>query len=244
MSKTLRFLHSMYYVLRALPFIGRRYECPICGWKFRRFLSAGIIRRRNARCPRCSSLERHRLVWLYLQRETDFLSGPKRFLHIAPEFCFTRVMRKMPHVDYVSVDRDSDLADYRMDIMDLRLESETFDCLLCMHVLEHVADDYRALCEMQRILKQGAWAIIAVPIDRARESTFEDPRATSGEARLKLFGQTDHVRIFGKDVAQRIERTGFEVTRVEYADRLSYLDRDKYGITGGEEFYYCKKNSS
>jgi len=150
----------------------------------------------------------------------------------------------MPHVDYVSVDRDSDLADYRMDIMDLRLESETFDCLLCMHVLEHVADDYRALCEMQRILKQGAWAIIAVPIDRARESTFEDPRATSGEARLKLFGQTDHVRIFGKDVAQRIERTGFEVTRVEYADRLSYLDRDKYGITGGEEFYYCKKNSS
>jgi SAM-dependent methyltransferase len=167
--------------------------------------------------------------------------GPRRFLHIAPEFCFLRVLKKMPRLEYVSVDKNNALADYRMDITDLRIESESFDCLLCVHVLEHVSDDLQALREMRRILKPGAWAIIGVPIDHTRETTFEDPLATSGKDRLKLFGQPDHVRVYGNDAARRFERAGFEVTGVDYFERLSPLEREKYGVIGGEEIFHCTR---
>ena len=240
-SSTFFFSRSVYYALRAVLFRGRRYQCPICGGRFRRFCSAGIVRRPNAACPRCSSLERHRLLWLYLQRETNLLAGPRRFLHIAPEFCFLRVMKTLPDLYYVGVDRNDVLADYRMDITNLGLKSESFDCLLCMHVLEHVPDDRKALREMRRVLKPGAWAIIGVPIDHTRETTFEDPRATSDADRLKLFGQADHVRVYGNDAVQRFERAGFEVTGVDYFEHLSTVEREKYAVIGGEELLLCKR---
>ncbi|MGA3051511.1 MAG: class I SAM-dependent methyltransferase [Chitinispirillaceae bacterium] len=240
-SKTLFFTRSAYYALRATLLTGSRYECPLCGGRFKRFLSAGTVKRPNAACPRCSSLERHRLLWLYLQRETDFRAGPRRFLHIAPEFCFLRILKNMPRLEYVSVDRSNNLADYRMDITDLHLESESFDCLLCVHVLEHVSDDLQALREMRRILKPGAWAIIGVPIDHSRRITLEDPLATSDADRLKLFGQADHVRVYGNDAAQRFEYAGFEVTEVDYFEQLSAVEQVKYGVIGGEEIFHCKR---
>ena len=242
-SRAFFFSRSVYYALRAVLFKGRRYECPVCGGRFRRFLPAGIVKRPNAACPRCSSLERHRLLWLYLQRETDLLAGPRRVLHIAPEFCFWRVMKTLPGLYHISIDRNDFLADCRMDITNLGLKSESFDCLLCMHVLEHVPDDRKALGEMKRILKPGAWAIIGVPIDHTREATFEDPRATSDADRLALFGQADHVRVYGNDAARRFERAGFEVTGVDYFEHLSEAERENYAVIGGEELLHCTRVS-
>jgi SAM-dependent methyltransferase len=235
---------SMYYAVRAAFLAGNRFACPLCGGRFRRLLPAGVVKRPDAGCPGCSSLERHRLLWLYLQRESDIAVGQKRILHIAPEFCLMRVLKKMPQVDYVTVDRSSDLADYRMDITAMDLASESFDLFLCLHVLEHVADDVQALRELRRILKPGAWGIVGVPIDPAREVTWEDPGVTSPEERLRLFGQADHVRVYGNDCARRFEQVGFEVRKVDYFLHCSPAERERHALIGGEAMFVCRRISS
>jgi len=150
----------------------------------------------------------------------------------------------MADLDYVSVDKYDNFADYRMDITDLHLKSESFDCLLCLHVLEHIPDDLQALREMRRVLKPGAWALIGVPIDHARATTFENPHVTSDEERRKIFGQKDHVRVYGRDIARRIKQAGFDVVGVDYCECLGSAEREKYGIIAGEEFFSCKRIST
>lgn len=223
---------------------GNAVQCPICEKKYKKFLpyGRGASARPNALCPSCLSLERHRLIWLYLQEKTPFFRDSLKVLHIAPEACFISRFQKMKNLDYITADIESPLAQVKMDIHDIPFEANTFEVVFCNHVLEHVADDIKAASEMHRVLKPGGWAILQVPFFKEdMEVTYEDASITTPAEKFKAFGQEDHVRMYGKDYAQRLEKGGFEVVEDDFAQKLSPETIQKYALPANEIIYFAKK---
>ena len=226
------------YVAR--PFLvqflkGNRYTDPIDEKSFRTFLSYGYeIQRPNVLSPSTLSLERHRLLWIYLKNETNFFSAPLKVLHFAPEQAFYKRFRSLPNLDYTTTDLNSPLADVKADICDLPFDDNSFDVILCNHVLEHIPDDHKAMSELYRIMKPGGWGIFQIPQDIRRESTFEDDSITDPVERAKIFGQYDHVRVYGKDYFDKLSSVGFLVSPVDYTAKLSPEDVDKFRLANGE----------
>ncbi len=199
-------------------YIGNKVECPVCGKHFRKFLPYGYGKAMDNRlCPNCLSLERHRLIWLYLKQRSNFFSAPLKVLHFAPEQPFLKRFRALKNLDYTTADLDSPIADLHLDVTNIDLPDNQYDVVICNHVLEHVNDVNKAFSEIKRILKPGGWAILMVPINPDVD-TWEDPSITDPEERKRCFGQYDHVRQFGRDYAQVLEKAGFTVD----ADRLYY----------------------
>jgi hypothetical protein len=227
--------------LRALGifYAGNNVECPICLHHYRKFLPYGRIHPRpNALCPHCLSLERHRLIWLYLKERTDFFTAPLSVLHIAPEPCFIHRFEKQHGSRYITADIESPLAKVKMDIHTIPFGENTFDVVLCNHVLEHVRDDIHAMREIKRVLKPGGWAILQVPFfSPVPEVTVEDATILHARDREKVFGQDDHVRMFGRDYLQRIRRSGLNGIADEFAKHLSGERCSRYGIANGEVLY-------
>jgi SAM-dependent methyltransferase len=214
--------------------------CPCCKSYLRGFKAHGLIPRSEARCPICGSLERHRLMHLYMTQRTDLFNGQrKRMLHVAPEPELSEWFRKTEYIDYVSADLFNPRAMVRMDITDIQYRDNTFDVIYCSHVLEHVLDDKKALHEFWRVLKIGGWAILQVPI--TSEVTFEDPTITSPEERERLFGQHDHVRRYGPDYLDRVVGVGFSVTVDSFARELDESTVSRYGLMRSEDVYFCRK---
>ena len=217
-------LIKLSYVVR--PFIafylkGNKYTDPIDNKSFRKFLPYGYeVQRQNVLSPSTLSLERHRLLWLYLTNETNFFTSKKKVLHMAPEQCFLTRFRKLNH-DYVTADIDSPIADVTADIINLPFNDNSFDVIFCNHVLEHVQDDTRAMKELFRVMKKGGMGIFQVPQDLNRNVTFEDNSITNPKERAKIFGQYDHVRVYGKDYFDKLRSIGFEVKEVNYSQKLS-----------------------
>jgi SAM-dependent methyltransferase len=215
--------------------------CPCCGGSYERFNPFGVRPRANARCPGCGALERHRLLWLYFNERTNLCSGQRlSVLHVAPEAIFQAAFRRMPNLHYVSADIESPLAEERIDIMDIPRPDETFDVILCNHVLEHVADDHRAMRELRRVLKTGGWAILQSPMESGLDTTFEDPTVTDPKERERLFGQHDHVRLYGRDYGKRLESAGFDVTIDRFCAELSPDLRRQHALLD-EDIYLCRK---
>ncbi|MBO7220081.1 MAG: methyltransferase domain-containing protein [Alistipes sp.] len=230
-----------------LWYAGKGRKCPICGKQVREFLPYGYgASRRDALCPRCLALERHRLLWLYLERETTLLQGYPTLLHIAPEVALKRQFERhygKKHADnYLTADLESPLAKLHFDVQDIPLEDESMDVVICNHILEHVEDDRKALRELHRILRKGGWGVVLVPQDYEREMTFEDDSITSPEERARIFGQYDHRRIYGRDYAERVRECGFEVEEIEYENTLSEEERKQYS-TAGERLYIIKRKT-
>jgi SAM-dependent methyltransferase len=217
--------------------------CPICGKGFRKFLPYGRINPRpNALCPNCLSLERHRLIWLYLQEKTNFFDSKLNVLHIAPEACFINRFEKVHGDHYITADIESPLAKVKMDIHDIPFEQNKFDVVLCNHVLEHVQDDIKAMNEINRVLKPGGFAILQVPFfNPVPATTFEDNTITDPREREKLFGQDDHVRKFGTDYSQRIEQAGLKAIEDQFVNELDDEKRLKFGLVKGEIIYKAAK---
>jgi SAM-dependent methyltransferase len=189
--------------------------CPCCKAHLRRFTPAGLIPRPEAKCPVCGSLERHRLIWLYLNRKTDLFDGQqKKMLHVAPESQLVRLFEKRDYIDYLSADLFAH-AMVKRDITEIHYPDNTFDVIYCSHVLEHVCDDRKAMGEFYRVLKPGVWAILQVPI--TADTTFEDPTVISPEERERLFGQNDHVRRYGPDYKDRLMEAGFSLRVASFA---------------------------
>jgi SAM-dependent methyltransferase len=198
--------------------------------------------RENALCPNCLSLERHRLMWLYLKEKTPFFSKSLKVLHIAPEACFIDRFEKIHGARYITADIESPLAKVKMDIHQIPFEKDTFDSVLCNHVLEHVSDDIKAMSEIHRVLKPGGFAIMQVPFfSPIPDVTFEDPTVTDRRQREKMFGQDDHVRKYGRDYATRIKRAGLEPLEDLYVNDLEDSVRQKFGLVKGEVIYVGKK---
>lgn len=221
---------------------GNRYTDPIDGNSFRKFLPYGYEKQReNVLSPSSLSLERHRLLWLYLKQETVFFTKPLKVLHFAPEQAFYKRFRKQKNLDYTTTDLNSPLADVKADICDLPFEDNSFDFILCNHVLEHIPDDRKAMSELYRILKPGGTAILQIPQDLNREKTFQDDSITDPRKRAEIFGQYDHVRVYGRDYFDTLRAIGFKVEEVDYTSELSEEEIDKFRLAKGEIIPVCHK---
>jgi SAM-dependent methyltransferase len=224
--------------LLPLVFAGDRVLCPCCGGRFRAFVPERG--RPNARCPGCLSLERHRVLWLYLTR-SDLLSSASSILHFAPELRLRNNLRKVAGVRYVTADLSrTSIAEVRADITDIQFEDQTFDMVICNHVLEHVLDDRRAMSELRRVLKPGGLALMQHPVDQTLERTFEDPSVTSPRERHQLFGQRDHVRVYGRDFTDRLREAGFRVTVSDLFGELDSASISRHGLAD-EPIWICRR---
>ncbi len=191
---------------------GDRYMDPINGKSYRKFLPYGYGKgRENVLSPGTLSLERHRLMWLYLERETDFFTQKAKVLHMAPEQSFLKRFKNQKNLDYITADLYSPIVDVKADILDLPFFDNEFDIIFCNHVLEHIENDSKAMSELFRVMKPGGWGIFQVPMKVNEAHTYEDSNITTAEDRKKHFGQYDHVRWYGLDYFERLEQAGFEV---------------------------------
>lgn len=226
-----------------LFYSGNSVVCPVCDHSFRKFLPYGRINPRpNALCPSCLSLERHRLIWLYLRDKTKFFDKPLDILHIAPEACFIHRFEKLHGDKYITADIESPLAKVKMDIHQIPFEQNRFDVVLCNHVLEHVNDDLQAMREINRVLRPKGFAILQVPFfNPVPEFTIEDTTITDPRERERQFGQADHVRKYGNDYATRIEVAGLKAIEDDYVNTLSDDVRMRFGLVRGEIIYKAEK---
>ena len=221
---------------------GSKFHDPINNKSYRKFLPYGYNNiRDNALSPGSLSLERHRLLWLYLQNETQIFKKKYKVLHVAPEQAFYKKFIKLNNLDYVTFDMNSPIAKIKGDICNLPFSENQFDFILCNHVLEHVNDDIAAMLELFRVLKKNGVAILQVPIDLTKNKTYEDSTITDKKERKKAFGQYDHVRIYGKDYFERLEKSGFKVEKNFYSKNFSDEEIYKYGINKNEIIPICRK---
>ncbi len=215
---------------------GGGLQCPLCGTSARRFLSFGLAARRNAQCPGCGSLERHRLLWLYLMRRTDFAVRRYRVLHTAPEPCLSEALGRLPHLRPRSLDRFNPRADVQADLTDLPFGAGEFDVVLSCHVLEHIPDDGAAIRELARVLKPTGWAVIMVPYDPRRPATEEGRHIASPALRLARFGHPYHYRIYGADLVARLAAGGLRASPLSSNRLLPGHQRRRYRINDNSLF--------
>ena len=222
---------------------GDNYTCPINQKSYRKFLPYGAHQQRiNVLCPGNLSLERHRLLWLFLKEKTNFFSAKLKMLHIAPEQCYYDRFRKMSTLDYTTADLNSPIADIHMDLHSIPLEDNTYDVIFCNHVLEHVKDDHQCMTELYRVLKPGGFAILQIPQDLSRETTLEDdPNITDPFERERIYWQKDHLRLYGRDYADKLRKAGFTVDQNDFVNTLSSALIERYRLPSNEPIYYCSK---
>ncbi|REE27389.1 methyltransferase family protein [Winogradskyella pacifica] len=220
---------------------GDTFTDPIDNKSFKTFLPYGYgNQRNNVLSPSTLSLERHRLLWLYLNKETNFFSRDTEsnsalsVLHFAPEQCFLKRFRSLKNLKYTTTDLLSPIADVKADICDLPFEDNSYDVILCNHVLEHIPDDTKAMQELYRVMKPGGYGIFQIPQELDRAVTFEDDSITDRDERAKIFGQYDHVRVYGRDYFDKLRSIGFKVEEVDYTATLSNEDIEKYCLAKGE----------
>ncbi|MBP2834059.1 class I SAM-dependent methyltransferase [Aquimarina sp. U1-2] len=231
--------------LISLALRGNTYTDPIDGKSFSKFLPYGYENQReNVLSPSTLSLERHRLLWLYLKNETSFFSAPAKVLHFAPEQAFYKRFRKLEHLEYTTTDLNSPLADVKADICNLPFKNDDYDIIFCNHVLEHIPDDTKAMQEIFRVLKPGGMAILQIPQQLDRKTTFEDYGITDAKERARIFGQYDHVRIYGRDYFDKLRSIGFTVQEVSYTKKLTAKEVTKYCLAPGEILPVCYKPKS
>lgn len=235
------------YVARPiLAFIlkGTTFTDPIDGKSFKMFLPYGYgNQRNNVLSPSTLSLERHRLLWLYLNSETDFFTSTekKKVLHFAPEQAFYKLFRNQNNINYTTTDLFSPLADVKADICNLPFQDNYYDVILCNHVLEHIPNDTKAMQELYRVLKPGGMGIFQIPQDLSRTTTFSDDSITNQKERAAIFGQYDHVRIYGRDYFEKLRSIGFTVVEEDYTAKIASELVEKYCLAKGEIIPICFK---
>ncbi|MCH3881053.1 MULTISPECIES: class I SAM-dependent methyltransferase [Tenacibaculum] len=224
---------------------GDNYTDPIDGKSFKKFLPYGYGKQReNALSPSTLSLERHRLMWLFLKDDTSFFTSTEKqkVLHIAPEQCFLDIFRKQKNLDYITSDLESPIADVKADICDLPFKDNEFDVVFCNHVLEHIPDDTKAMQELYRVLKPNGMGIFQIPQDINRAETFEDNSITDPKERAKIFGQYDHVRVYGSDYFDKLRSIGFKVDEIDYTKKIAPELLERFALMKGEILPVCYKS--
>lgn len=222
--------------------VGNNVECPICNHTYKKFLTFGG--RENVWCPNCKSLERHRLIYLFLKHKMNFFTSNIKVLHFAAEECLYNMIMNFKNIDYTTADSMASLMDeigvkpdYIMSVTDIKFDDESFGVVLCNHVLEHVPDDKKAMKEIYRVLKTGGYGILQVPINKNSPITIEGVELSS-EKRAALFGYADHVRYYGLDYKDRLEKVGFKVVLDNLA---SELNSTRYALCKNEIIYISYK---
>ncbi|WP_435622903.1 class I SAM-dependent methyltransferase [Flagellimonas sp.] len=241
--------------IRMTLYSGDKYICPICGFKSKDFFPTGfdipVIRqkeiigagRRNAGCYKCGSNDRERLIYTYLSEKLNLFKESKdlKILHLAPEKNLSKALLSSGFTHYVCGDLFTEGYSYpdyvqNMNVLDIPYEDNYFDVIICNHLLEHVPDDIKAMKELYRVLARGGKAILQVPISKNSEETFEDFSIADPKEREAVFGQFDHVRIYGQDYVQRLTSAGFTVERTNISEEFP-----KYGLLNDEDIFIGHK---
>ncbi|MCB0766774.1 MAG: methyltransferase domain-containing protein [Flavobacteriales bacterium] len=217
---------------------GDTVHCPVCDRGAIAYLPSGSPPRPHVLCPFCGSRERARMAWLFL-KERKVLRAGLRVLHVAPERCLSERLTSLPGVKYTAGDKFTPGYDYPpgtidLDITAMPFAADSFDLIMCSHVLEHVPDDRGAMKELFRVLAPGGMAILMVPIALERATTDEDPSVIDPRERIKRFGQFDHVRLYGRDYVDRLRAAGFEVIEDAMTERMDAESVFRYGLMRSE----------
>lgn len=226
-------LLNLYYFFQGLGYIGNKHYCPVC--------ESGLSHFRSKGCPKCGAGIRHRTMWLFLQRKTNFFKANLSVLHFAPEHCFYKKFKKQSNLKYLSADIGSPRAMVEVDMTNIQYPDNVFNVLISSHVLEHVENDLKAMKELCRVQDPNGWSIHLAPIDYSRTETFEDPSVKSLEERARIFGHYDHKRIYGTDYKKRLESAGFKVVVFKTSDFCDEKEIVRMGLKNDTEIYYCTK---
>ncbi|MCB2221446.1 MAG: methyltransferase domain-containing protein [Bacteroidetes bacterium] len=235
-------------------YYGNRYHCNVCQSHIRKWLPLGydlpvLVEKqivgaglREALCPVCGSSDRIRLLFHFLKTQTEIFDKKLKLLHIAPEPSLQFLFEHLQNIDYLSADLDPDGVMMQMDITKIPFPDNHFDAIICNHVLEHIPDDQKAMSELYRVLNTAGWAVLQVPFSKILKTTFEDAAVTSPQEREKVFGQTDHVRIYGLDYASRLKTAGFKVSRYQWSEDSSLKELGKkMKLNADEPVFFCSK---
>lgn len=229
--------------LRGLCYRGRRYHCPVCGAGLRAFVTKRGLLRSNpdGYCPNCDAKARHRRLWLFLEERTGLLKDELRLLELAPWWSLSRRLKALPNLRFEAVDRERAGPHVSLlgDVTALPVAEGSFDALLCIHVLEHVPDDRRAMAELHRVLRPGGFALVSVPI-RLDRPTHEDASITDPARRQAVFGERSHVRWYGADLFDRLRDAGFEV-ELDLASGIPEEVVRRHGLRRDENLFVCRK---
>ncbi len=199
------FMYHYHLQRRSYKYKGNEVFCPICESKHKSFTS-------NSCCPSCDASVRHRTVWLFLQRKTNFFTDQFKFLHFAPEFCFVKKFKKVPNIDYLSADFNAPRAMEKMDMMHIPYPDNHFDISLSIDVLDDIPDDFKAIAELYKVQKSDGWSIHLSPVIDSLEVTLEDPEITKDpKKRLEYYGGYANLRRYGMDYKDRLASSGFTV---------------------------------
>jgi SAM-dependent methyltransferase len=220
--------------LSGLFYRGKNFKCNVCGTTYRKFVPYGNTLRQNAKCPNCLSLERNRVLWFYLKDQVLDESTPMKVLHFAPEYGLKKLLLKYKNLDYKNVDIVPDLADEVADITNIPYGNESFDLILCSHVLGHVPDEKKAIQELYRVLKPNGQALVMTIINWNLQKTFEDSSLLTAEQRLEKYTEQDLVRLHGADFASRLSNVGFNVEQIDYANQLGAEAKLYYSLGNGD----------
>lgn len=210
-------------------------DCPICGYHGRFWAKGRQPVVMDGECPKCRSVGRHRQHHLLMERHPDWLDG-KDVLHFAPEPCFDK-----PYADrikatggtYVRADYMPRKGETQVDLQAIRFPDGSFDTVIVHNVLEHVPDDNKAIAELARVTRPGGRVILSVPMFEAWEHTYEDPSITTEAGRDLHFNQNDHLRLYGRDFRDRLNRGGFDFT----AYVATEPEVSRYGLERGETIF-------
>lgn len=194
-------------------------------------------------CPRCGAHDRERHLLLYMRASGLFERlGGMRVLHFAPERrLWPRIAAAMPS-EYVRCDLFPSMPGVvKADMEAMPFADAAFDLVIANHVLEHVDDERKALGEVARVLAPGGFAILQTPYSARLHATWRDPGIDTPEARLQAYGQEDHVRLFGRDIFERIASAGFESHVCRHAELLGDVDTGVAGVNAAEPFFLFRK---
>ncbi|MBN2383077.1 class I SAM-dependent methyltransferase [bacterium] len=232
------FAKNIYRHYKHIKHFGWKHACPLCGGRFRSFIKHGY----DDICPHCAAPNRYRLLWLYLKQRTNFWSDSLSILDISPFHYFKKTCIELALHDYVSVDIAALNVSVNADLVSLPFRDNSFDCILCYHVLEHIRDHKKALKEMYRVLNSEGFALIQSPINLSNMVTIEDLSPLDQETRIQLFGQADHFRIYGQDYPEILEQGGFQVTVDDFVRQLDTDCVERYRLDPNELVYRCIKS--
>ena len=238
-------IHLFFNKMTSVFYYGNSFFCNCCKRSFWKFKSKGntLIKRANAECPYCGSLERIRNLLFYIENETPLMTQKLRLLHFAPEWCLLPILKKLKNLEYITADVNPNLADYQVDIMDIPFLDEYFDYIICAHVLGHVPNEKKAVNELYRVLKPEGVALISTIIDFDNPFTFEVSDADTSDKRLRYYSEPDLLRLHGKDFDQRLMQSGFNVEIIDYPSQLGEEIKKKYALGDGrrELIFKCTK---
>lgn len=241
--------------LKRFRYFGSTFYCPVCKSSVNHLQALGYdlpVNRekqiigggpRNAMCPVCGSSDRERLLYLFIKQKTTLFTEKTKLLHLAPERNLKRIISKHKNIVYLTADLNPVNVMEAMDITQIKYPNNSFDAIICNHVLEHIPNDQKAMQELFRVLKPGGWAILQVPVSGVLKHTFEDFSITTPGEREKIFGQKDHVRIYAKDYSDRLKSAGFKPEEFHWETDPGFggEQENKFVLYNKEVVYFCMK---